>query len=197
MYNYNYELVVSLDTTSVDINAVAVSGASASGGGTKTLNEGSNYFDITVTAASGFTQKYTLTIYRQEGGATSSPNAPSISGSYNVGDYITKVSPDTSVSAFMNNIKINNGSAKLLSSSGAEKTSGNVATGDILVVSSSSGEAFRKTVVIYGDTNGDGKISIVDLANVQKHILQFPTRFLSFRTKSDIFLSNQLFVVLL
>ena len=185
MYNYNYELVVDLSTASVDINAVAVSGATASGGGTKSLNEGTNYFEITVTAASGFAQKYTLTIYRQEGGATSNPAAPSISGSYNVGDYITKVSPETSVSAFMSNIKVNNGSAKLLNSSGSEKTSGNVATGDILVVSSQSGEAFRKTVVIYGDTNGDGKISIVDLANVQKHILQVKSASGIYATSSD------------
>ncbi len=185
MYNYNYELVVSLDTTSVDIHASAVSGASASGGGTKSLNEGANYFDITVTAASGFTQKYTITIYRQEGGETGSPNAPSVSGSYNVGDYITKVTPNTSVSAFMGNVTVNNGSAKLLNSSGAEKTSGDVATGDILVVSSSGGEAFRKTVVIYGDNNGDGKVSIVDLANVQKHLLKVKSVGGAYSTASD------------
>ena len=185
MYNYHYELVVSLDTASVDINASAVSGATASGGGTKSLNEGANYFDITVTAASGFSQKYTLTIYRQEGGETGSPNAPSISSGYNVGDYITKVSPSTSVSAFMGNINVNNGSAKLLNSSGSEKTSGNVATGDVLVVSSSGGEAFRKTVVIYGDNNGDGAISIVDLANVQKHLLKVKSVGGAYSTASD------------
>ncbi len=185
MYTNHYELVVDLSVTSVDINASAVSGASASGGGTKSLDEGANNFDITVTAASGFTQKYTLTIYRQEGGTTGSPSAPSVSGSYNVGDYITGVAPTTSVSTFMGNITINNGSAILLNSSGAEKTSGDVATGDVLVVSSSSGEAFRKTVVIYGDTNGDGKISIVDLANVQKHLLKVKSADGIYATSSD------------
>ncbi|MBR6573158.1 MAG: SH3 domain-containing protein [Clostridia bacterium] len=172
MYNYNYELVVSLDTASVDINAKAVSGATASGTGKKDLKEGANTFEITVTAASGFSQKYVVTIHRQEGGATSSPTAPSISGNYNVGDYITKVAPTTDVSTFMSNIKVDNGSAKLISASGSEKTSGNVATGDVLVVSSSSGEAFRKTIVIYGDNNGDGKVSIVDAANIKRHVLE-------------------------
>ena len=85
----------------------------------------------------------------------------------------------------MGNINVNNGSAKLLNSSGSEKTSGNVATGDVLVVSSSGGEAFRKTVVIYGDNNGDGAISIVDLANVQKHLLKVKTTGGVYATASD------------
>ncbi len=172
MYTNSYELVVDVSVDKIVVNATAVSGATVSGTGTKNLKNGTNNIEITVTAASGKTAKYTITVIRQEGGAVEKPNAPSIDGSYNVGENITGVSPSTSVSSFMNNIKINNGTAKLINSSGSAKTSGEVATGDVLVVSSSSGEAFRKTIVIYGDTNGDGKISIVDLANVQKHLLK-------------------------
>ena len=171
MYKNSYELVVDDSVDSIVVNATPVSGAKVSGTGTKTLKEGTNNVEITVTAASGKTSKYTITVTRQEGGATEKPSAPSISGSYNVGENITGISPSTSVSSFMNNIKINNGTAKLLNSSGSAKTSGNVATGDVLVVSSSSGEAFRKTIVIYGDNNGDGKISIIDAANIKRHVL--------------------------
>lgn len=172
MYTNSYELVVDGSVESVVVNATPVSGAKVTGAGTKTLQKGTNNIEITVTAASGKTAKYTLTVIRQENGTVNKPTAPSIDSSYNVGDNITGLSPSTSVSSFMSNIKVNNGTAKLLNSSGSTKTSGDVATGDILVVSSSSGEAFRKTVLIYGDTNGDGKVSIVDLANVQKHLLK-------------------------
>ncbi len=172
MYTNSYELVVDSSVDSVVINATPVTDAKVTGTGTKTLKDGVNTIKVTVTAASGKTADYILTVTRKDGGNTPNQNAPSIDSSYNVGDNLTGITPSTNVSSFMNNIKINNGTAKLVTSSGSAKTSGTVATGDVLVVSSSSGEAFRKTVLIYGDTNGDGMVSIVDLANVQKHLLK-------------------------
>ena len=50
------------------------------------------------------------------------------------------------------------------------KASGNVGTGDTLVISNGSSSKSYK-IVIYGDNNGDGKVSVVDLLRVQKDIL--------------------------
>ena len=50
------------------------------------------------------------------------------------------------------------------------KTSGTIYTGDKVTLSNENGER-TYTIVIYGDTNGDGTISAMDLLNVQKIIL--------------------------
>ncbi len=172
MYTNNYELIVDSSVEEVFVTATAVTGATVSGVGAKALKDGVNTLKVTVAAASGKTAEYVLTVTRKEGGNTQKPSAPSIDTSYKVGDELAGITPSTSVASFMKNIKINNGTSRLVTSGGSGKTSGYVATGDILIVSSSSGEAFRKTILIYGDTNGDGKVSIVDLANVQKHLLK-------------------------
>lgn len=51
------------------------------------------------------------------------------------------------------------------------KTSGSIVTGDKITIESNN-ESKTYIVVIYGDNNGDGKITILDLANVQKHLLK-------------------------
>ena len=50
------------------------------------------------------------------------------------------------------------------------KASGNVGTGDTLVISNGTTTKSYK-IIIYGDNNGDGKVSVVDLLRVQKDIL--------------------------
>lgn len=52
-------------------------------------------------------------------------------------------------------------------------TSGEAATGNWLALYDGSGnETKRYQLLIYGDVNGDGKISSTDLLAVQKHILK-------------------------
>ena len=47
----------------------------------------------------------------------------------------------------------------------------NFATGQTLQITSSNGESKEFTIVVTGDTNGDGEITILDLLRVQKHLL--------------------------
>ena len=62
---------------------------------------------------------------------------------------------------------------KLLDKSGNEKTTGNISTGDKIIVYRNDNKEFvNKNIIVYGDVSGDGKISIIDLANIQKHILK-------------------------
>ena len=54
-----------------------------------------------------------------------------------------------------------------------QKISGVVATGDrVLVYDNANNQKCDYGIVIYGDTDSDGKVSLVDLARVQKHLLQ-------------------------
>lgn len=182
-YKYSYELIVSNDTDSITINATpSDSNAAVTGTGKQTLQVGNNEFKITVTSTSGISAVYTITVFRESSG--SSPETPDepdtpvipepeITGSYTVGTYITGVQPETTVSSFITNLGVKNGSAKVFSSAGAEKTGGNVATGDrVQIFNNSSQIKMEYTVVIYGDANGDGKISSVDLLVCQLHILK-------------------------
>ena len=81
--------------------------------------------------------------------------------------YITKVALGEDMSSLRQ--KLSNASATVatLNSSWNSKTSGAIATGDIVEIDS------KKTfqVVVYGDINGDANISVVDLLFIKKYIL--------------------------
>ena len=87
-------------------------------------------------------------------GGNTGTNTPTPSG-----NYLTGVSPSTSVSA-MNRAgyTIYNGSAKV--------TSGLVGTGMTAVSSSAT-----VTIVVTGDVSGDGKITITDVVKLQKSVV--------------------------
>ena len=62
---------------------------------------------------------------------------------------------------------------KVYDAKGAEKTGGNICTGDKIKIFKTDDALFmEKNIIVYGDVSGDGKISIIDLANVQKHLLK-------------------------
>ena len=78
----------------------------------------------------------------------------------------------TSISDFKKNITVKNGSFKIIDSSAKEITSGNIGTGHLLKVYNETGiETGSHEIVVYGDNNGDGDISILDLLRIQKHLL--------------------------
>ncbi len=174
-YTNDYEIYVDGDS-SVNISATTPSGASVSGTGNITLNSGSNSIVLTVTAASGKKANYNLSIFysgNSAGGGTQVVPEPSVDTGYTMGSYVRGVSIGTSVAEFKNAFKVSNGSAKVLNSSGKEKTSGVICTGDKIAVYDNSGtHRYSYSIVIFGDTNSDGKVSIVDLARVQKHLLE-------------------------
>ena len=87
-------------------------------------------------------------------------------------DTIYNISYNTSVDTI--NSYLNSISAKLKVDAYLDrygnKASGNIGTGDTLVISNGvTSKAYK--VAIYGDNNGDGKVTIVDLLRCQKHIL--------------------------
>lgn len=138
------------------------------GKGKVPLSPGDNEILITVTATSGQTRTYTLIITRN----APIENMPQITGkTYAVKDTVTKVEPNTEVNTFIKNLAVADGEAKVYTADGKQKTKGTVATGDIVRLYSGKTLCISYPVVIYGDVNGDGKISSLDLRIIQKHIL--------------------------
>lgn len=81
--------------------------------------------------------------------------------------YITKINLGEDMSSLRQRLSNASATAATLNSSWNSKTSGAIATGDIIEIDS------KKTfqVVVYGDINGDANISVVDLLFIKKYIL--------------------------
>lgn len=170
-YTMAYAVQVGSAVESVQVSAkLNNSNAKLTGGGTVRLNHGENRVDLTVTATSGAIRTYTVIITRE---GSSSGQKPAITGkTYTVGTTITKVEPGTGVSAFLNALAVQNGTAAVYTAAGAEKPTGIVATGDIVRLYSGTAVTASYPVVIYGDVNADGAITSQDLRVIQKHILK-------------------------
>ena len=180
MYETSYSLIVPNNVSSVSITAQALaSTTTVSGAGTKNLSVGTNTVTITAKAQSGSTRTYTISIVRQAasnpGGSSGTVTTPSVSTSaykINSNNIVSGITTfPVSASDFAKKFSVSNGSVKITSSNGNTK-SGNVGTGDQVRVYDAAGTLkYTYNVVIYGDTNGDGTISALDLLRVQKDIL--------------------------
>lgn len=177
MYETEYSLIVANEISSVTIGATPYhSGAKINGTGTVALNVGTNNFDIVVTAENGGVRTYKISIIRQENtGGTVVANPVISTSTYTLSNSDKTITGITtfpvSAADFMSAFTVTNGSIKLLKADGSEQT-GNVGTGTVLKVYSENGtEKGSYTVVLYGDTNGDGNVNALDLLRVQKHIL--------------------------
>ena len=85
-------------------------------------------------------------------------------------EIVTGIAPQTSVNAVLSNISAVNCNVKILKADGAENT-GIVGTGDKVTVYVNGNVVKQYDIVIYGDINGDGKISNIELVMLQKQIL--------------------------
>ena len=107
---------------------------------------------------------------------TVTPISTVLSGSgYNISNnYFTNITLGTDVKTIINNfLKNSTGvSVNVKDKNGNAKTNGSIVTGDKVIITTSKE---NKTIeaVIYGDLNGDGGITTLDLLKVQKHILGY------------------------
>ena len=170
-YTMNYSLHVG-EATSVKISATPNnSAAKLEGVGTIQLYKGDNEIPLTVTSTSGEKRVYKVIVTTT--GGVERPNAPAIkSTKYTVTDAHTigKVEPNTSTADFLKNLAVENGTATVTNAAGEQKTS-TVGTGDIVRLYSGSILCASYPVVIYGDVNGDGRVTPLDLTISRKHIL--------------------------
>ncbi|MHB1314896.1 MAG: SpoIID/LytB domain-containing protein [Christensenellales bacterium] len=88
------------------------------------------------------------------------------------GSSIRGIGENTDATVLLGNITVTNGTLALLSGSGQAKTSGSLCTGDLLRVLRVDGSLKGDySIILSGDVNNDGTISLLDLLKVQKHLL--------------------------
>jgi beta-N-acetylglucosaminidase len=189
MYETSYSLIVSNEVTSVTIAAQALaSTTTVSGAGTHNLNVGQNTLQVVTKAQSGATRTYTINVVRQEPVVTPpSPEPetpPVVTPTPEIDTTAYQVSSDKvitgltdfktlTVATFKDKFSVSNGTIQVTTTSGTVKNGSlKVGTGDQIRVYDNEGVLkYTYTIVIYGDTNGDGDISALDLLRVQKDIL--------------------------
>ena len=178
-----YTLNVEHNVSSITVSATpVVDKSTVSGTGTLTVNVGLNTYKILCKSQSGDTKTYTLTVNREAAPVqpenpqpdTPQPEVPVTpawtSDKYTIGTYITGVNPGTNAADFIAGFKTENCTIKVLKASGEENT-GVVATGNKLAVYANGVLVESKEIIIYGDTNGDGQISMGDLVKINRHML--------------------------
>ena len=79
------------------------------------------------------------------------------------------ISPGTSVETIKSNLTNTGGIITITDANGNIKETGNIGTGD--KVNITSGVTETLTVLIYGDTDGDGEISAVDYVRIKNSIM--------------------------
>ncbi len=199
-YTMAYAMQANADATTVTVRVkLSDKNATLTGTGDIAVQKGENLLKLAVKSSSGAVRTYTIAFTAAQactvkittdgdntsgsttpsGGSTSGTTGtttttppPTITGNlYTIGSAITKVEPDTTVSDFIKNLAVTNGVAYTYAADGQEKTSGIIGTGDILRIFQGGAHYAGYPIVIYGDVNGDGKISSLDLRIAQKHIL--------------------------
>ena len=174
----SYSCSVANNISSVNVSATnASSYSSTTGLGSYTLKEGSNTINIIVTAANGNTKTYKITVNRLSASTTTNQNSAtpndivssigySISSSNMYG-----VKPSTNRNTLINNIKnkYSLATVSIKDSAGNSVTSSLLSTGDKVTIKNGNVTS-TFTVIIRGDTNGDGKINITDYAIVKRSI---------------------------
>ena len=106
----------------------------------------------------------------------SDPTSATITSSvYTVGrdTVITGVTEQTSVSSLLSKLKVSTGTMKVTDPNGTPKDpTAAVATGDRVCIYTEEGYAAAAyIIVIYGDIDGNGSIGLIDLLQLQKHLL--------------------------
>ncbi len=119
------------------------------------------------------------------------------SSAYNYsGSYISKVTLGTSVDNVISNItKANNTvSVNVKDRSNNAKNQGTIVTGDKVTLSN-NGNSKTVEIVIFGDVDGTGSITVSDLLFVQKHILGYTKLTGAFLSAADVNKDSKINVV--
>lgn len=179
-YKQEYSLIINSESSKVHITAEPYETTSTvSGAGDITLSEGMNNVNITVKAQNGLTRTYQLTISKaggtagnENGGNPENEDLSDTIGAYTVTNgYLTGVSQMVDVDTLKSNMDIADANVTVYRAD-KEITSGFVGTGCIVRISDTGNNLLEEyTILIYGDLNADGKITIADLLKMQKVIL--------------------------
>ena len=168
-----YTLEVASNVNSVNISAKADHDkAKVEGTGDVTLSTSSTKKEIIVTAEDGTKRTYTITINKKAAANETADDVVKYAGYKTNDTNISGFSIGSSVDSIVNSIKNKYSSAeiKFYDSSNKEITTGTISTNQKISIKVNDTEK-KYDVVVYGDTNGDGKIGIGDYAKICDSIL--------------------------
>lgn len=169
-----YSVIVPYQVGSVSLAAAPVTTlAQVSGIGMKELAVGENPAVITVTAQNGSVRNYNITIVRSEEVGES---LFTTSFRVNPDNTVAGINPGTTVTDLLAGITLADGvQTKVTDAAGAQITDNAhiISTGDhIQFFTAADAPTFDYSLLIYGDSNGDGKISSSDLTLICRHVLK-------------------------
>ncbi len=191
--NTSYTVYVPFSATNVDIKTATVnSNAKVNGNGKVNLTGETTNINIVVTAQNGNTRTYTVKVIKlpevtgdkedenegNEDAEVLTADETVISAGYKISDntYLYNLSLGSTVEGIISKLQKANpyASINLTDSNNKTKTSGSIVTGDKIIINV-KGLSKTYAIVIYGDLNGDGEITVVDLGKLQKHLLKTST----------------------
>lgn len=146
--------------------------ASVTGIGTiMTTNEITEH-EIIVTAENGGTRTYKLTIKKVNDSTSIDQIISKLSVKVN-GNIMSNISPGTTGTTLIGSIHASSPTAgvTIYDKSNQVILNSQITTGSIIKMTAPSGETKSFEIAVTGDTNGDGNVTIIDLLQVQKHIL--------------------------
>ena len=138
------------------------------------LKDNETTIEIKTTSQSGDTKTYKIIVKKVDNVTSINDILSKLSVKVN-GTFMKNISEGTSSNSLIANIKKSDPTSTVVykDSSGKTITNAiNLRTGDKLEIKSSNGETKVFDIVVNGDVDGDGLVTIKDLLRVQKHILK-------------------------
>lgn len=165
LYTTEYELFTDVSTLTISATTKDKD-AKIEGIGEISVPVGLSTHIVTVTAPSGSKRDYKIIISNSGDGDST---AKVFKTPYELkGSMLLGIPEKLTVEEFEKTLTVKNYSVKFLNVKGEEKAKDEfMKTGDIITLS----DASQFSIVIFGDSNGDGKLSSADLLKTQKHIL--------------------------
>ena len=166
---YEYECYIKKETTEVEIEAVTTNSLATIDGDTKVaLTDDDTSIKIIVTAANGSKSTYTINIHKIDTDGYTPDEIINGIG-YKLNDaYITNIEIGTDITNIVNSIQNKYHFATIEVLNGA---TGIIKTGNKITISN-AGITNTYSLILYGDTSGDGEIDIRDLLIIQKHLVK-------------------------
>lgn len=169
-----FDLNLDKSTSSIEISATKVySGSVVGGTGSVSLSGEKQTIPVTVTAQNGDIRIYNINVTRTGEEAIAISEILRLLGIKNDGSYMYGFSIGTDISTIKKSIIDKESKAEVTSfdKNGKSKTNGVMASGDKIKIKTSNEEK-EYTIILYGDVNGDGKISSADYIMLKNHIME-------------------------
>lgn len=169
-----YSINVPSAVSSINIGATKISSSATitSGTGTTILANATTAINVIVKAGNGTTKTYTINVLKSDSVPLSVSDIINNLKLTTGNGFISGIALNTDAASIIANVSSASSTAttSITDVNGVVKSSGTIATGDNITLSS-NGESITNQAVIYGDVDGDGKITIKDLLIVQKKIM--------------------------